>query len=156
MTSQNYTISDLSKEFGITTRAIRFYEDKGLLRPERRGRNRVFSASDRARLSLILRGKRVGFSLQEIRELLDLYNMDEGNVTQLRVSLHRFEQRIQVLEKQRQDIEEAIYELREGCETVRKKLAENERKGQANEASAPSAGGYAGPLSLGPTINTTG
>ncbi len=146
MNKPNFTISDLAREFDITTRAIRFYEDKGLLAPRREGRNRIYSAGDRARLSLILRGKRVGFSLDEIGEMLNLYKLDEGNATQLAVALKRFQARIQVLQKQRQDIDDAISELEDGCTEVRRMLSEREGNREKANAVAPSAGGYGGPI----------
>lgn len=83
---QSYSISDLSEEFGVTARALRFYEDEGLIAPERQGLARIYSRRDRARLAWILRGKRVGFSLTEIREMIDLYDADEEHEEQRRVT----------------------------------------------------------------------
>ena len=83
MSSQTYSISDLARELDITTRAIRFYEEQGLLAPERRGQERVYSARDKVSLKLILRGKRIGFSLAECRELIELYDPTSGNQKQL-------------------------------------------------------------------------
>ncbi|MCC2113902.1 MAG: MerR family DNA-binding transcriptional regulator, partial [Hyphomicrobiales bacterium] len=103
-----FTIGDLAREFGTTLRTLRFYEDKGLLHPKRDGQQRLYSRRDRARLNLILRGKRVGFSLNEIREMVDLYDLRDGQVTQLRVALSKFSEQIAVLEEQRRDIEQAI------------------------------------------------
>lgn len=102
----SYTISQLAREFDVTPRALRFYEDKGLLTPRRDGLNRVYSHRDRARLKLILRGKRVGLSLIEIKELLDLYKIDQRAQAQL--ALKRFKSRITALEEQRHDVESAI------------------------------------------------
>src|SRR5690349_16348535 len=85
-----FTIGDLAREFGVTLRALRFYEDKGLLTPQREGLNRLYSRRDRARLKLILMGKRVGFSLVEIKEMLDLYDLKDGQVTQLKVAHEKF------------------------------------------------------------------
>ena len=79
-----YSISELAREFGVTPRALRFYEDKGLLSPDREGLNRVYSNRDRARLKLILSGRKVGFSLNDIREILDLYDLDDNQRAQLR------------------------------------------------------------------------
>ncbi len=124
--SKRYTISQLSKEFGVTARTLRFYEDKGLLNPAREGQNRIFSHRDRARLKLILQGKRVGFSLSEIKEMLDLYDLRDGQVTQLRVALGKFEERIQHLEQQKVDIEQAIADLERTKEIVRGMLKERE------------------------------
>ena len=83
---RTYSITELCREFSVTPRTLRFYEQKGLLAPARRGWTRLFSYRDRARLQLILRGKRVGFSLEEIKEMLDLYNLKDGQLTQLRVA----------------------------------------------------------------------
>ncbi len=107
-----YTIRDLSDEFDVTPRAIRFYEERGLISPGRRGVSRVYSATDRARLRLILRGKRLGFGLEEIREMLDLYAVEDGQTAQLEHCLQIGRQKIAVLESQRQDIEATLEELR--------------------------------------------
>ena len=112
-----FTIRDLAEEFGCTHRTIRFYEDEGLLKPRREGQARIYSARDRARLSLILRGRRLGFSLAEIGEMLDLYDADPGHVRQLTVALGRGRARIAQLERQRADIEAALAELKE-LETI--------------------------------------
>ena len=106
-----FTIGDLAREFGVTLRALRFYEDKGLLSPRRQGLNRLYSRRDRARLKLVLLGKRMGFSLVEIRELLDLYEAKGGKVKQLRVALDKFESQLELLREQQRDIERAIEEL---------------------------------------------
>ena len=123
-----FTIGDLAREFGITLRTLRFYEDRGLLNPRRDGRQRLYSRRDRARLNLILRGKRVGFSLSEIKEMLDLYDLRDGQVVQMRVALEKFQQRIEALRRQKKDIEEAITELERTVEIVRGILRENERR----------------------------
>lgn len=88
-----YSISDLSKEFDITTRSIRFYEDQGLLKPKRRGQTRIYSLKDRVRLKLILRGKRLGFSLAETRRLFELYDADKSSTSQLNTMLALVEER---------------------------------------------------------------
>ncbi|MBX9882233.1 MAG: MerR family DNA-binding transcriptional regulator [Sphingomonas sp.] len=106
-----FSISDLCAEFGITARALRFYEDEGLIAPERRGTQRIYSHRDRARLAWILRGKRVGFSLAEIRELLDLYDLGDGRRTQRAKTIARCRDRIALLESQKHDIDAAIREL---------------------------------------------
>lgn len=111
---RTYTISELAEEFGITPRAIRFYEDEELIKPTRQGQSRIYAPRDRARLMLILRGKRVGFSLTEIKEMLDLYDINDGQATQLSYSIKKFSERINALEQQRADIEHALSELREG------------------------------------------
>lgn len=106
-----YAIADLAREFGISTRAIRFYESKGLLRPERVGATRVFRRRDRARLILILRGKRLGFSLRDISDYLSLYDADRNQQVHLLVG--KVDERIALLERQRADLETTIAELRE-------------------------------------------
>lgn len=108
---EHFTISDLSTEFGVTARALRFYEDEGLISPERRGTQRVYSHRDRARLAWILRGKRVGFSLGEIREMIDLYDVGDGRKTQHQVTLDKCRARIELLERQKVDIDAHIAEL---------------------------------------------
>ncbi len=113
-----FTIGDLAKEFGVTLRTLRFYEDKGLINPKRDGVNRVYTRRDRARLKLVLMGKRVGFSLTAIRDMLDLYDLRDGQVTQLRVALSRFNEQIDLLEQQRRDIDQAIEELGRTVEIV--------------------------------------
>jgi DNA-binding transcriptional MerR regulator len=99
-----YSISALAKEFDVTTRTIRFYEDEGLLCPERRGQTRVYSTRDRVLLKLILRGKRLGFSLAECGELFNLYDPEHGNLAQLHLMLEKLAQRRAVLEQQLRDI----------------------------------------------------
>jgi DNA-binding transcriptional MerR regulator len=112
---RSYTIRQLCLEFSVTPRSLRFYEDKGLLFPARHGLNRVYSARDRARLILILRGKRVGFSLLEIGEMLDLYDKDETHAAQLEVSVKKFRERIAALETQRIELARAIDGLKHAC-----------------------------------------
>ena len=119
-----YTIRQLCQEFKCTPRALRFYEDKGLLAPARDGMNRVYNYKDRARLQLILRGKRVGLSLAEIGEILDLYEVDDGGAQQAAKSLKKFRERILALEQQKVDIDEQIETLRRGVEAMEARLKE--------------------------------
>jgi|SRR4051812_6858111 len=107
-----FTIGDLAKEFGVTLRTLRFYEDKHLLKPRREGQSRLYSRRDRARLKLVLLGKQVGFSLDEIKEMLAFYELREGDTSQLRTALRRFSGQIEMLERQKIALEEAIGELR--------------------------------------------
>ncbi len=125
-TSRTYSISELAGEFAITARALRFYEDKGLLTPARDGQTRVFSATDRARLRLVLRGKRVGFSLDEIREMLDMEALTSGSPQHLTLWQKRFRARIDALKQQRRDIEDAIEELQAGCAWMEARQADME------------------------------
>ena len=107
-----YSIAELSREFAITPRTIRFYEDEGLIKPRRQGLTRLYSAGDRTRLSWILRGKRLGFSLSEIRELLDLYQVDRTGVQQLRELLRRSRMHVAELERRKRDLDAHIDEFR--------------------------------------------
>ncbi len=106
-----YTIGELAQEFGVTTRAIRFYEDQGLLSPARNGQARVYSVRDRVRLKLVLRGKRLGFSLGEIGGMLDLYDADPSEVGQLQYFVSKLDERRAQLNQQQQDIEVTLKEL---------------------------------------------
>lgn len=108
-----YSIADLAREFGISTRAIRFYESKGLLSPERVGSTRVFRRRDRARLILVLRGKRLGFSLRDISEYLSLYDADHTRSAQVSKLLELVDSRIALLNRQMTDLETTLSELSE-------------------------------------------
>jgi DNA-binding transcriptional MerR regulator len=121
---RTYTITQLCQEFGCTPRALRFYEDKGLLAPRRDGLNRVYSHKDRGRLQLILRGKRVGLSLADIREMLDLYALDDGGVQQAARSIRKFRDQVAVLEQQRIDLDASIAALNDAIALLERKLAD--------------------------------
>lgn len=111
MTVKTYSISELHKEFGVTARAIRFYEDQGLLTPARAGSRRIYYERDRVRLRLILRGKRLGFSLAEIREMFELYDSDPGEIGQLHFLLAKIAERRAILQQQRRDIDAVLEEM---------------------------------------------
>ena len=122
--ARTYSIRQLCLEFKCTPRALRFYEDKGLLNPARDGMNRVYSYKDRGRLVLILRGKRVGLSLAEIGEILDLYEADDTGAQQAAKSLKKFQERIVALEQQKKDIDDAIAQLQTGVSAMEQRLTE--------------------------------
>jgi len=107
-----HTITELCNEFGVTPRALRFYEDEGLISPLREGLSRIYSRRDRGRLIWILRGKRVGFSLAEIRELINLYDADPGHIEQQRATEQKCRERIATLETQKIEIDATIAEIR--------------------------------------------
>lgn len=130
---KTYSITELCREFKVTPRTLRFYEQKDLLAPARRGWTRIFNYRDRARLKLILRGKRVGFSLEEIKEMLDLYQLRDGQMTQLTVASTKLRERLVALREQKIEIEDAILDLERTCEIVDGMLKEK------NETLAKSA-----------------
>ena len=115
---EQFSISDLTSEFGCTARALRFYEDEGLISPARVGLTRVYSKRDRARLAWIMRAKNVGFSLTEIREMIDLYDLDDGRVEQRRVTVEKCRTHIAKLKAQRADIDSSIKELSQFVEDI--------------------------------------
>jgi len=108
VSEHTYTISELAKEFGVTTRTIRFYEEKGLISPRREGQKRLYSPADRVRIKLILRGKRIGMSLDECVEVIDMYDPGHNNAEQLHSLINRIQNRRQSLEQQKRDIDEMI------------------------------------------------
>ncbi|MBR9833622.1 MAG: MerR family DNA-binding transcriptional regulator [Alphaproteobacteria bacterium] len=121
--SRTYSISELAREFGITPRALRFYEDKDMLHPARDGMTRVYSHRDRARVTIIVRLKRLGLPLADIREILDLYAMNDGQRAQMRMMRIKFQNQIKELENQREDIEMALQELDRGLEWLDSNLS---------------------------------
>jgi len=121
LTDRLFTVTQLAGNLGVTARTIRFYEDKGLIAPQRAGTTRVYTHRDRARMALILRGKRLGFSLRDIRDYLDLYDVDHTQTEQLRALLKAVAGRVEQLEQQRIALDETLEEL-------------NEIKRQADEA----------------------
>jgi DNA-binding transcriptional MerR regulator len=110
---QTWSITDLASEYDVTLRTIRHYEDLGLINPERRGTSRVFHPRDRVRLALILRGRRLGFSLEEIATIVNMYDAEPGEAGQLRYLLDQIARRREELEQRRRDIEETLVELAE-------------------------------------------
>jgi DNA-binding transcriptional MerR regulator len=121
--SERFSIAELAREFGVTPRTLRFYEAEGLVSPERRGVTRLYSRADRARLAWVLRGRSVGFSLAEIRDLLDLYAPGEARRPQLEAALDKTRARIRALESQRAAIDATISELQQFATTLEARLA---------------------------------
>ncbi|MEM7067708.1 MAG: MerR family DNA-binding transcriptional regulator [Pseudomonadota bacterium] len=119
-----YSITELTREFDVSTRTIRFYEDEGLIQPVRRGRTRLFRPSDRRLLMFILRGKRLGFSIAEIREIRQMYKEPPGEHGQLKLLIKRVSEKRDVLEQKRRDIEETIAELDQVEEQSLARMAE--------------------------------
>lgn len=119
-----YTITELTREFGISTRTVRFYEDEGLIKPVRRGRTRLFRPSDRMLLAQILRGKRLGFSIAEIREIIQMYKAPSGEAKQLRSMIASIKEKRAELEQKRKDLEESIAEMDAAEENCFERLAE--------------------------------
>ena len=121
-----YSIGEMCDAFDVTPRALRFYEDEKLISPERRGTARLYTDRDRGRLTWILRGKRVGFSLADIRELLDLYDVGDQQRTQMATTLDRCRERISALQRQKQDIDATIEELDSFCADLNNRLQQQE------------------------------
>ena len=119
-----YSITELTREFGISTRTLRFYEDEGLIHPIRRGRTRLFRPSDRHLLKQILRGKRLGFSIAEIHEIVQMYREPPGETGQLHLLMKRVEEKRADLRQKRRDIEETLAELDQVEEACIERLAE--------------------------------
>ncbi|SDB07392.1 DNA-binding transcriptional regulator, MerR family [Pseudidiomarina indica] len=136
MTTQptTYSIGELAREFDITTRSIRFYEDQGLLAPQRQGQTRLYTNKDRVRLKLILRGKRLGFSLAETKNLFDLYDMENSSERQLRTVLALIDDKKLSLKQQLEDIKVLLVELNNLEERCRDELAEIEASQAANQS----------------------
>ena len=119
-----YTITELTREFDISTRTLRFYEDEGLVQPVSRGRTRLFKPSDRHLIRQILRGKRLGFSISEIREIIQMYKTPPGEVGQLKLMIKRIEEKREDLRQKRRDLEETLAELDHAEEACVERLAE--------------------------------
>ena len=139
MATQSYSISDLAKEFDLTTRAMRFYEDMGLLQPQRTGpggRNRTYSARDRTRLKLTLRAKRLGLSLSEAREIIDMYDSPRDTGPQLRKFLDVLAQHRRQLEEQMADLEANLQEVKVHEKEARALLARGGKSGRAKAGAA--------------------
>ena len=119
-------IGELAKEYGVTLRTLRFYEDKGLLTPHREGTTRLYVRRDVARLKLILLGRKVGFSLREVKQMLDLYDPNGSNAKQLKLALDKSEKQLVRLEKQRAEMDDAISELTSMISAMRAQLAERQ------------------------------
>ncbi len=154
--SKTYTIRELSDEFEVTARAIRFYESKDLIHPDRVAGQRVFSGRDRARLALILRGKRFGFSLNEIREMLDLYELRDNQTEQIRVTLARTRERMDDLARQRDDISQMLDELENACSELESALDARGIDPNGPDAIPESVTDDANRLGRGPVVKSPG
>jgi DNA-binding transcriptional MerR regulator len=129
MTDQTFSISELAHEFDVTPRTIRYYEAEGMLAPARRGQRRIFSPRDRVKLSLILRGKRLGFSLAEANEIIDLYDAPQGEAGQLHLLLDKLADKRGELEAKRRDAESALASMDDYAARCRERLSELENSG---------------------------
>ncbi|MCF7981346.1 MAG: MerR family DNA-binding transcriptional regulator [Pseudomonadales bacterium] len=128
--TDHYSISDLAKEFDVTTRTIRYYEDEGLLSPLRRGQTRIYSNRDRTRLKLILRGRRLGLSLEEAGQIVNMYTPGSDNVEQLQALIDKIEQHRHQLYRQRKDIEVMLKDLSEVEKICRQAMVEKHKENQ--------------------------
>ena len=128
MPKQTYTISELAREFEVTTRTIRFYEEKGLIQPLREGQKRLYTSADRIRIKLILRGKRIGMTLQESVDVIDMYDPQRNNTVQLRSLIDTVTERRASLLQQKQDIDDMLAGLDEVRGLCEKALGKRQRK----------------------------
>ena len=119
-----YSITELTREFGVSTRTLRFYEDEGLLHPERRGRTRLYRAADRHLLQEILRGRRIGFTVAEIREIIHVYKEPPGEIGQLKLMMKKIDEKRDELRQKRRDIDETLSELDQAEEACLTRLVE--------------------------------
>jgi DNA-binding transcriptional MerR regulator len=119
-----YSITELTREFGVSTRTLRFYEDEGLLHPERRGRTRLYRAADRRFLQEILRGRRIGFTIAEIREIVHVYKEPPGEIGQLKLMMKKIDEKRDELRQKRRDIDETLSELDQAEEACLTRLVE--------------------------------
>ena len=124
MAREYYTITELTREFDISTRTLRFYEDEGLVQPVRRGRTRLFRPSDRHLVRQIMRGKRLGFTIAEIREIINIYREPPGEIGQLKLMITRIDEKRADLRQKRRDLEETLAELDQAEEACVERLAE--------------------------------
>jgi DNA-binding transcriptional MerR regulator len=131
-----YSIGEMCDAFGVTARALRFYEDEELISPERRGTTRLYTDRDRARLTWILRGKSVGFSLNDIRELLDLYDVGDQQHTQMLATRDRCRERVEALHRQKKDIDATIAELEEFCVFLDERLQKDSQNADLHSSRA--------------------
>ena len=130
---ERYSIRDLAKDFAVTTRALRFYEERGLLRPQRKGQSRIYSAADRVRLTLILRGKRLGFTLDESAELIAMYDPSGNNAGQLQALIDKIQEKQQRINAQKREIELMLSDLKEWELRSLKALTELSRGTKQNQ-----------------------
>ena len=130
-----YSVTELAKDLGVTPRTLRFYEDKGLIAPQRAGSTRVYTHHDRGRIMLILRGKRLGFTLREVRDWLDLYEVDSDQATQMNRLKDKLCQHIDFLERQRDDVNATLRELR----SILNQVVHFEPGGRSGAAASPEA-----------------